>query len=100
MARAEGVSGAELAPFAQGIAAILPPLFTEFAADTDAGSYSGELNPITSAASTMAHVVHASEAHGIDASVMRVIEGQARRVIALGHGTDGFTRVAEVIGRS
>ncbi|MFJ8655124.1 NAD(P)-dependent oxidoreductase [Streptomyces rochei] len=97
VARAEGVTGAELAPFAQGIAAILPPLFTEFAADTDAGTYSGELNPITSAASTMAHVVHASEAHGIDASLMRVIEGQARRVIARGHGTDGFTRVAEVI---
>ncbi|MFE0799908.1 NAD(P)-dependent oxidoreductase [Streptomyces sp. NPDC058812] len=99
VARAEGVTGAELAPFAQGIAAILPPLFAEFAADTDTGSYSGDLNPITSAASTMAHVVHASEAHGIDASVMRVIEGQARRVIALGHGTDGFTRVADVIGR-
>ncbi|MFA0840505.1 NAD(P)-dependent oxidoreductase [Streptomyces rochei] len=97
VARAEGVTGTELAPFAQGIAAILPPLFTEFAADTDAGTYSGELNPITSAASTMAHVVHASEAHGIDASLMRVIEGQARRVIARGHGTDGFTRVAEVI---
>lgn len=99
VARAEGVTATELAPFAQGIAAILPPLFTEFAADTDAGTYSGELNPITSAASTMAHIVHASEAHGIDASVMRVIEGQARRVIARGHGGDGFTRVAEVIGR-
>lgn len=97
VARAEGVTGTELAPFAQGLAAILPPLFTEFAADTDAGTYSGELNPITSAASTMAHVVHASEAHGIDASLMRVIEGQARRVIARGHGADGFTRVAEVI---
>ncbi|MGK9459685.1 NAD(P)-dependent oxidoreductase [Streptomyces sp. G6] len=97
VARAEGVTGAELAPFAQGIAAILPPLFTEFAADTDAGTYSGELNPITSAASTMAHVVHASEAHGIDASLMRVVEGQARRVIARGHGTDGYTRVADVI---
>ncbi|MFC7881878.1 NAD(P)-dependent oxidoreductase [Streptomyces sp. NPDC057376] len=97
VARAEGVTGAELAPFAQGIAAILPPLFTEFAADTDAGTYSGELNPITSAASTMAHVVHASEAHGIDASLMRVVEGQARRVIARGHGTDGYTRVANVI---
>lgn len=99
VARAEGVTGADLAPFAQGIAAILPPLFTEFAADSDAGTYSGELNPITSAVSTMGHVVHASEAHGIDASVMRVIEGQARRVVALGHGTDGYTRVAEVIGR-
>ncbi|WP_149552227.1 NAD(P)-dependent oxidoreductase [Streptomyces marokkonensis] len=99
LARAEGVTGADLAPFAQGIAAILPPLFTEFAADSDAGTYSGELNPVTSAVSTMAHVVHASEAHGIDASLMRVIEGQARRVVALGHGTDGYTRVAEVIGR-
>lgn len=98
VARAEGVTATELAPFAQGIAAILPPLFTEFAADTDAGTYSGELNPITSAVSTMAHIVHASEAHGIDASVMRVIEGQARRVVARGHGGDGFSRVAEVIG--
>ncbi|MFG3163790.1 NAD(P)-dependent oxidoreductase [Streptomyces sp. NPDC048232] len=99
VARAEGVTGAELAPFAQGIAAILPPLFTEFAADTDAGTYSGELNPVTSAVSTMAHIVHASETHGIDASLMRVIEGQARRVVALGHGTDGYTRVADVITR-
>ncbi|MGW0818960.1 NAD(P)-dependent oxidoreductase [Streptomyces viridiviolaceus] len=99
VARAEGVTAGELAPFAQGIATILPPLFTEFAAETDAGTHSGEGNPITSAASTMAHVVHASEAHGIDASVMRVIEGQARRVIALGHGSDGFTRITEVLGR-
>ncbi|MEG3627522.1 NAD(P)-dependent oxidoreductase [Streptomyces poriticola] len=97
VARAEGVTARELAPFAQGIAAILPELFTEFAEDTDTGTYSGELNPITSAASTLAHIVHASEAHGIDASVVRVIEGQARRVIALGHGTDGFSRVAEVL---
>lgn len=100
LARAEGVSARELAPFAQGIAAILPPLFEEFADDVDSGTYSGELNPITSGASTMAHIVHASEAHGIEASVMRAIEGQARRVIGLGHGTDGFMRVAEVLGRT
>ncbi|MGW4433786.1 NAD(P)-dependent oxidoreductase [Streptomyces tendae] len=97
LARAEGVTGAELAPFAQGIAAILPPLFTEFAADTDAGTYSGAINPITSAVSTMTHVVHASEAQGIDASLMRLIEGQARRVVARGHGSDGYSRVADVI---
>jgi 3-hydroxyisobutyrate dehydrogenase-like beta-hydroxyacid dehydrogenase len=100
VARAEGVTARDLAPFAQGIAAILPPLFTEFAGDIDAGTYSGELNPITSAASTMAHIVHASEAHGIDAGVMRVIEGQARRVIAQGHGGDGFSRVVELLGRA
>ncbi|POX52721.1 dehydrogenase [Streptomyces sp. Ru71] len=99
VARAEGITGRELAPFAQGIAAILPPLFEEFAQNADDGTYSGEINPITSAASTMAHVVHASEEHGIDASVMRAIEGQARRVIGLGHGGDGFIRVAELLSR-
>lgn len=99
IARAEGVTAGELAPFAQGIAAILPPLFEEFARDTDNGTYSGEINPITSAASTMAHVVDVSESHGIDAGVMRSVEGLARRVIGLGHGTDGFMRVVEILGR-
>lgn len=99
IARAEGVTARELAPFAQGIGAILPPLFAEFAEDADSGSYSGAINPITSAVSTMTHVVAVSEAHGIDAGVMRAAEGMARRVIGLGHGTDGFIRVAEVLGR-
>ncbi|MFE6173029.1 NAD(P)-dependent oxidoreductase [Streptomyces sp. NPDC056464] len=100
MARAEGISARELAPFAQGIGAILPPLFEEFAGDVDDGSYSGELNPITSAVSTMSHIVEASESHGIEASVMRAVEGQARRVVALGHGGDGFMRVSELLGRA
>ncbi|MGW3725865.1 NAD(P)-dependent oxidoreductase [Streptomyces sp. NPDC000851] len=99
IARAEGITGRELAPFAQGIGAILPPLFAEFAGDADDGTYSGELNPITSAVSSMAHVIQASEAHGIDAGVMRAGEGQARRVIGLGHGTDGYIRVTELLGR-
>jgi 3-hydroxyisobutyrate dehydrogenase-like beta-hydroxyacid dehydrogenase len=99
VARAEGVTGRELAPFAQGIAAILPPLFAEWADDADHGTFSGEGNPITSAVSSMAHIVHTSEAHGIDASVMRAVEGLARRVVGLGHGTDGFSRVTELLGR-
>jgi 3-hydroxyisobutyrate dehydrogenase-like beta-hydroxyacid dehydrogenase len=97
VAQAEGVSPRELAPFAQGIAAILPPLFEEFAGDVEDGTYSGEINPITSAVSTMSHIIHASEAHGIDASVMRATEGLARRVIGLGHGKDGFVRVTELL---
>ncbi|GLW11626.1 6-phosphogluconate dehydrogenase [Microtetraspora sp. NBRC 13810] len=97
VARAEGISAGELAPFAAGIGAILPPLFEALAKDVDNGTYSGEGNPITSAASSMAHIVHASEAHGIDAGVMRAAEGLARRVIGQGHGTDGFLRIVEIL---
>jgi 3-hydroxyisobutyrate dehydrogenase-like beta-hydroxyacid dehydrogenase len=99
VARAEGISARELAPFAQGIGAILPPIFAGTAEEVDGGGFSGEDNPITSAASSMAHIVHTSEAHGIDAAVMRAAEGWARRTIGLGHGTDSFVRIAEVIGR-
>ncbi|MFI8189573.1 NAD(P)-dependent oxidoreductase [Streptomyces sp. NPDC085946] len=99
VARAEGVTARELAPFARGIGAVLPPVFEETARDVADGTYSGEGNPLTSAVSSMAHIVHVSESHGIDAGVMRAAEGMARRAIGLGHGTDGFVRVAEVIGR-
>lgn len=85
VAGAEGISARELAPFAQGIGAILPPIFAETADEVDSGRFSGADNPITSAASSMAHIVHASEAHGIDAGVMRAAEGLARR--AIGRGT-------------
>ncbi|MFC9793909.1 NAD(P)-dependent oxidoreductase [Streptomyces sp. NPDC057695] len=99
VARAEGISATELAPFAQGIGAILPPLFGELAEDIERGDFSGEVNPLTSTVSTMAHIVHASEAHGIDASLMRAAEGLARRTVGLGHGAEGFTRVSEVLSR-
>ncbi|GHH27932.1 NAD(P)-dependent oxidoreductase [Streptomyces lanatus] len=99
IARAEGITARELAPFASGISAILPALFEEFAGDVDEGTYSGELNPITSGVSTMAHIIEASESHGIEATVMRAAEGQARRAIGLGHETDGFMRVTEMLGR-
>ncbi|UYQ62970.1 NAD(P)-dependent oxidoreductase [Streptomyces peucetius] len=99
VARAEGISARELAPFAKGIGAILPPLFEETAEEMDQGTFSGEGNPLTSAVSSMAHIVHTSEAHGIDAGVMRAAEGQARRAIGRGHGADGFIRIAEFLGR-
>ncbi|MEV3966838.1 NAD(P)-binding domain-containing protein [Streptomyces sp. NPDC050698] len=99
VARAEGITATELAPFAQGIGAILPPVFAGTAADADAGTYSGEGNPLVSAASSMSHIVHVSESHGIDAGVMRAAEGMARRAIGRGHGQDGFIRVAELLGR-
>ncbi|WP_370416251.1 NAD(P)-dependent oxidoreductase [Streptomyces fradiae] len=99
VARAEGITPRELAPYAQGIGAILPSLFEELAGDVQDGGFSGEGNPLTSAVSTMAHIVHAAEAHGIDTGVMRAAEGLARRTVALGHGADGFSRIAEVLGR-
>jgi 3-hydroxyisobutyrate dehydrogenase-like beta-hydroxyacid dehydrogenase len=97
VARAEGVTARELAPFAKGIGAILPPIFESTAEEVDNGRFTGEGNPISSAVSSMAHIVHTSEAHGIEAGVMRAAEGLARRAIGGGHGTDGFLRITEIL---
>ncbi|GAA0326781.1 NAD(P)-binding domain-containing protein [Actinoallomurus spadix] len=97
VARAEGIGARQLAPFAAGISAFLPSIFERFAQDVDDKTFSGEINPITSAASSIAHIVHASEAHGIDAGVMRVVQDLARRVIEQGHGADGFMRITELL---
>ncbi|WP_412075289.1 NAD(P)-dependent oxidoreductase [Streptomyces xanthophaeus] len=99
VARAEGITARELAPFAKGIGDLLPPVFEGLATEVDNGTASAEGSPLTSVASSMAHIVHTSEAHGIDAGVMRAAEGLARRAIGQGHGTDGFIRVAELLGR-
>lgn len=99
VARAEGITARELAPFAAGIGAILPAIFTEVAEEVDEGTFSDEGSPLTSTASTMAHVIHTSEAHGIDAGVMRAAEGLARQAIGLGHGAEGYHRVVELLGR-
>ncbi|MFJ5277264.1 NAD(P)-dependent oxidoreductase [Streptomyces parvulus] len=98
LAGAEGVGPTELLPFAQGIGAILPPLFAESARELEAGTFPGDGNPLTSALSTMEHVVQVSDAHGIDAGLMRAAEAIARRAVERGHGADGFTRVAETLG--
>ncbi|SPT52161.1 MULTISPECIES: NAD(P)-dependent oxidoreductase [Actinomadura] len=95
LAGAEGIGARELAPFAKGIGAILPPIFEQTAEDVAGGGFSGEGNPITSAASSMAHIIETSEAHGIDARMMRAADEMARRVIERGHGTSGFIRIVE-----
>ncbi|MET8982960.1 NAD(P)-binding domain-containing protein [Streptomyces sp. NPDC004539] len=101
VARAEGVTAGELAPFASGLTQILPPIFTQTAAEFDTTDFtsSGTDNPLTSAASTLSHIAHTSESHGIDATLVRAAESLTHHTITLGHGTDGFMRVAEVLGR-
>ncbi|CAM5738526.1 NAD(P)-dependent oxidoreductase OS=Streptomyces tendae OX=1932 GN=GUR47_25915 PE=3 SV=1 [Streptomyces tendae] len=98
MARAK-VTTQELAPFAAGIGAILPAIFTEVAEGGRAGDVLRRGHPAHLDGVDGGHVHPHLEAHGIDAGVMRAAEGLARQAIGLGHGEEGFHRVAELLGR-
>ena len=99
LARAEGITAAELAPHAAGIAGILPPIFDELAERIDADHHAGDSSSVLSASVGMAHIIHAAEARGLETSVLTAARALVERVVTEGNGDDGFSRVAELLAR-
>jgi 3-hydroxyisobutyrate dehydrogenase-like beta-hydroxyacid dehydrogenase len=95
LARAENISGAELAPLAKGIGQLLPSVIDDHAARLDAGRFDGDLSTIASAASALAHIVETAETDGVDAGVQRAALALFRRAVDAGQGGDGIARLAQ-----
>ncbi|MFF4157525.1 NAD(P)-dependent oxidoreductase [Streptomyces sp. NPDC001678] len=99
LARAENVSGKELAPYALGITGLMSRIIPRFAEAADEGRHPGDEAGLTTAAAGMAHVIHAAGAHGLDTGVMAAAHAVARRAVEEGYGADGISRLVEVLGR-
>ncbi|WP_051581142.1 NAD(P)-dependent oxidoreductase [Pseudonocardia acaciae] len=91
LAAAEDITARELAPFAEGIAQLLPHFITEMVKDTEAGEFPGETSNIRSITAGMEHVREASEARGIDGGVIAAALRVAHRAIDAGRGEDNIT---------
>lgn len=100
LAGAEGVRPADFARFARGIAGILPDLADRFAEQLDAGAFPASTSSIASAASAIAHVRHAAEAHGIDSAPLLAMQELIDRAVAAGHGGESYARLARFVSRS
>ncbi|MEU4407462.1 NAD(P)-binding domain-containing protein [Streptosporangium sp. NPDC023963] len=99
LAAAENIAARELAPLAKGIGALLPEIIDEFAENLDGGDHPGDESTILSAAAGMEHIIHAAQARGIDTGVLSAARAVALRAVDAGQGGDGFSRLAEVLGR-
>nr|BFE85262.1 hypothetical protein GCM10020093_078630 [Planobispora longispora] len=97
LAGAEGVTAAELAPFARGISDLMPGVIDEFARHIDDGVHPGDASTIASALASMEHIAHVSHARGLDTGVMDAARAAARRAVEAGHGGDSFSRLAETL---
>ncbi|GHF35085.1 6-phosphogluconate dehydrogenase [Kitasatospora xanthocidica] len=95
LARAEGISGAELAPYAQGLPRILPPLIDDFARRADEHRHPGDHSTLASAAAGLAHVAHTARSRGLDTSVLDAALALTRRAVDAGHGPDGVSALVE-----
>ncbi|HEX4225269.1 MAG TPA: NAD(P)-binding domain-containing protein [Pseudonocardiaceae bacterium] len=99
LARAEGISGAELAPYGQGLVGLLPNMLTRFGEQLDAGEFPGAVSTIASAEVSLEHIAETSAEHGIDASALVGGLRLVQRAIKDGHGADGLARLADTLGR-
>ncbi|MFF7991467.1 NAD(P)-dependent oxidoreductase [Kitasatospora xanthocidica] len=95
LARAEGISGAELAPYAQGLPRILPPLIEDFAQRADDRRHPGDHSNVASAAAGLTHVAHTARSCGLDTSVLDAALALTRRAVDAGHGPDGVSALVE-----
>ncbi|WP_037464697.1 NAD(P)-dependent oxidoreductase [Shimazuella kribbensis] len=100
VAKSENITAKDFVGYAQELITTFPYILTHFADDVDSGRYPGEESNITSAKAGMERIIHTSQAHGIDVSVLSAVKAIAQKAIDEGHGTDGFSRLAEVVTRS
>ncbi len=95
IARAENIPAKDIAPYAHNIINIMPNIMTYIAQDVDQGVYPGEGSSLISNMTSMEHIIHVAEQHGIDSSVLNAAKAIAQRAIHAGHGGDGFARLVE-----
>jgi 3-hydroxyisobutyrate dehydrogenase-like beta-hydroxyacid dehydrogenase len=91
--RAHGITPAELLPHALGIAAILPPVFTELAERVQAGRHGDSSAPVSSVAASLEHLIVTSESAGVDSGALRALKRYADAAVAAGHGADEVSRL-------
>ncbi|MPZ79875.1 MAG: NAD(P)-dependent oxidoreductase [Actinophytocola sp.] len=98
MARAENITATELAPFAKGIGSLLPLVIDNHACRVDQGRHDGDHSTIASAVAGMSHIIESADARGITVETMRAARSVALRAVEAGHGSDGLSRLTELLG--
>jgi 3-hydroxyisobutyrate dehydrogenase-like beta-hydroxyacid dehydrogenase len=97
LARAEGISGGALAPYAQAIFSLLPEMTTRFARQLDDGDHPGERSTVASAAAGLDHILETARTHRMDTGVLDASRAVVQRAVDAGHGADGLSRLAAVL---
>ncbi|MGW6268197.1 NAD(P)-dependent oxidoreductase [Streptomyces sp. NPDC055060] len=97
LAGADGVKGAELAPYMSALLSIFPVAVESTAVEVDSGEYPGDQAPLVTEAANVDHVIHASVHRGLDVEALNGIKAVLDRAIARGQGADGWTATIEAI---
>ncbi|MFD4658691.1 NAD(P)-dependent oxidoreductase [Kitasatospora sp. NPDC058444] len=70
-----------------------------YAPQLDARTYPGDDASLNVHLAAMDHLLHASEARGVDTALPELLAAQVRRAVTDGHGGDSYARLIEVIAK-
>ncbi|MFG2293556.1 NAD(P)-dependent oxidoreductase [Streptomyces sp. NPDC048603] len=97
IARANGLTAADILPHARATAESLPGFFDWSGALIDADDHSGEDARLAMCAASVEHVLHTASAAGIDTGILAAHAALYRRGIEAGFGADGTTRLVDLL---
>jgi 3-hydroxyisobutyrate dehydrogenase-like beta-hydroxyacid dehydrogenase len=90
-----GVDATTFAPVAQQAVGNVAGCVTGYAQQINDGAYPALDSTLDTHVAAMEHLVHESEALGVNAELPRFVKDLADRVIAAGHGGDGYAAMIE-----
>lgn len=99
VARANGISAAELLPTAAGTFASMPGFLSFYTPRIDADEYPGDVDRLAMAVASVEHVLHTTEAAGVDTVLPAALLDLFRRGVTAGHAGDSVTVLAEVLAK-
>ena len=92
---ADGVAAKEFTPVAVRWMRTLAWFMTTYADQVDAGEYPGDDATLDVHVASIAHLLHAAEARGVDNRLPELHLAMMREAVAAGHGGDSYARIIE-----
>jgi 3-hydroxyisobutyrate dehydrogenase-like beta-hydroxyacid dehydrogenase len=99
VARANGIAPSELLQPARAIIDILPPIFDELAERVEADRHGDSSAPASSVASSVRHLISASEAADVDAGALQAFRRYVDAAVDDGYGGEEISRITSAMTR-
>ncbi|NRQ39465.1 NAD(P)-dependent oxidoreductase [Nonomuraea sp. NN258] len=99
VAEANGITAADLLPYASGTLASMPDFLGFYTPRLDAGNFSGEVERLSMGVASVDHVVETARDAGVDTALPAAVLEVFRRGMAAGRAGDSATSLLEILKR-
>ncbi|MFE2292153.1 NAD(P)-dependent oxidoreductase [Streptomyces sp. NPDC059452] len=99
LARANGLTAADILPDARETADTLAQLSAFYAERIDAGVHAGDVDRLAMGRASVEHVVRTNADAGVDTALPAAVADLFRRGMEAGHGEDSFSTLVEVMSK-